>query len=166
MTSLLINLAFSYSSQGLWVRHSHILPFSKWGNRNGEISCDVSCLLLLLPLHHPHQEREDSFMHLLITLQLAGPALREQGTRQIFQSHLCLGTDLWFPITAPWRFPVPLSPGFGQGLSCTNIGDTEHHFLCSVPSVAFRSHSSWPLLQSFWDQTLHSPSFLLFIQPH
>lgn len=33
-------------------------------------------------------------MYLLITLQLAGPALREQGTRQIFQSHLCLGTDL------------------------------------------------------------------------
>ena len=71
------------------------------------------------PLHHPHQEWEDSFMHLLITLQLAGPALREQGPRQIFQNHPCLGTDLQFPITAPWCFPVPLSPGTGPGLSST-----------------------------------------------
>lgn len=145
MTSLLINLAFSYSSQGLWVRHSHIYPFSKWGNRNGEISCDVSLAPLLSPPLTPPSSRagEDSFMYLLITLQLAGPALREQGTRQVFQSHLCLGTDLWFPITAPWRF-LSHFPGVGPDSSCTNIGDTEHHFLCSVPSVAFRSHSSWP----------------------
>ena len=85
------------------------------------------------------------------TLQLAGPALREQGPRQIFQNHLCLGTGLRFPITAPWRCPVPPSPVLDQD-SVPLRGDTEHRFLRSAPSAAFRSHSSWPLLQSCWDQ--------------
>lgn len=57
----------------------------------------------------------------------------------------------------------PVSPHVGPGLSFNTNMKTEHHFLCSVPSVPFWNHSSQLLLQACQDQKSQAPYFLLFV---